>query len=76
MKLISRKSALQAGKRYYYTGYSCVNGHDAPRYTNGHGCTECLLGRAKARQAADPEKFRVYAKRYYASNRLKMREAV
>lgn len=70
MKLISRKSALESGKRYYYTGYPCVNGHVAQRYTNGHGCIECMSGRAKARQTADPERFRVYAKRYYASRRL------
>lgn len=76
MKVISRSEALQAGKRYYYTGYACENGHRARRYTKGHGCTECHIVRAKARQAADQEKFRVYAKRYYASKRIKAMEAV
>lgn len=56
---LSRAAAVILGFRRYYTGESCVNGHDAPRKTKSAGCIVCtrekVAARRKERMANDPE---------------------
>ena len=38
---ISQSAAAKAGSTRYNTGKTCVNGHQADRYTVSGECTEC-----------------------------------
>jgi hypothetical protein len=39
--VISRKTAIAAGLKYYYTGKMCLRGHLSPRYTKWASCVAC-----------------------------------
>lgn len=41
MDIISRKDASKNGRSKYYTGRTCIHGHDAPRYVSTGACTKC-----------------------------------
>lgn len=45
---ISRRDALNLGRRRFYTGRPCKNGHDAQRFVSTGGCVACNSDRAKA----------------------------
>lgn len=49
-QVISRQAAHIAGKRRFFTGTPCNNGHVAERYVSNGACTACLVGRYKFRQ--------------------------
>lgn len=40
--VMTRRQAINARERRYYTGQPCVHGHLALRYTSTGGCYECL----------------------------------
>jgi hypothetical protein len=40
--IISRDQAFREGKRRFYTGKPCKQGHIAPRYVSTGACTECM----------------------------------
>jgi hypothetical protein len=46
----NRKTAIDAGQVFYFTGYPCKRGHVAKRYTTSGQCIECVreIFRAKA----------------------------
>lgn len=52
---ISRDSALAEGKKFYFTGLPCKNGHVAERYVSSRNCVTCWRARASARYHRDPE---------------------
>lgn len=41
MDIISRKDAHQQGRKKFYTGEPCKNGHLAERFTTSGACTHC-----------------------------------
>lgn len=44
MEIISRTDARNSGKKTYYTGKPCVNGHVAYRYVQSGTCSQCING--------------------------------
>lgn len=42
MKILSRKDAISAGEKKYFTGIPCKNGHLAERYTQSSSCESCV----------------------------------
>lgn len=42
MQAITRKQAVEAGEKTYYTGVPCRNGHTAVRYTVSGSCKDCI----------------------------------
>jgi len=38
----TRQEAATQGRKVYFTGKPCVNGHTAPRYVTTGGCLACL----------------------------------
>lgn len=42
MDISSRKQAVDAGKRYFFTGKPCKHGHISERYVGNGACVECL----------------------------------
>ena len=52
MQIISRKDALKAGLKFFYTGKPCINGHLTQRYTSIDKCVGCSRAvNAKLREA-------------------------
>lgn len=80
---MTRKAAIEAGSKTYFTGKPCLNGHVAVRYV-GPGCSQCNLDRvnswnaanrekvnqkARSRSHANPEKEAARQRRYVSENR-------
>lgn len=38
----TRQEAIAAGERFYFTGRTCINGHEAQRWAANGECRECL----------------------------------
>ena len=53
-----RQRALREGRKTYFTGKPCKNGHIAERDAQHGNCRECTYDRIKRQRAANPEKFR------------------
>lgn len=49
LQIISREAAYMAGKRRYYLGTPCKNGHYSERYVSNGCCVGCLNGAYKYR---------------------------
>lgn len=47
MKISTRREALEAGLKRFYTGRPCKHGHDAERFTTTGGCVKCNAARSK-----------------------------
>jgi hypothetical protein len=45
-QIVTRKSALELGLKYYFTGRPCSNGHVSKRLTKSCRCSQCASGRA------------------------------
>lgn len=44
-KTVTRKAAIKAGERHYFTGKPCKRGHVSIRYTDTCNCVECMKER-------------------------------
>lgn len=44
---VSRKDALTAGLKYYFTGKECTNGHQSRRFVSTGACMRCNSERTK-----------------------------
>lgn len=53
--IVTRKDALAAGLKRYFTGLPCKRGHISQRVAVKHGCIECSRITAAALHAANPE---------------------
>jgi hypothetical protein len=51
--VMTRKQAMVAGEKFYYTGFKCQRGHLSPRYVNG-GCVACAKYVPLAQRAIPP----------------------
>jgi hypothetical protein len=54
-KITSRKDAVAAGLKKYFTGKTCSNGHIAPRYTQSGSCSACVVGAANQYRPTDKQ---------------------
>lgn len=72
---ITRKDAMAAGLKRYFTGKSCKRGHVVERTVSSYGCVDCLAITAVALNAAHPERHSVYQARYRTNNPGKVAEA-
>lgn len=52
----TRRAAIDAGSRRYYTGRPCKWGHLAERYTSTNGCMDCVNPTRGMLPVADPNK--------------------
>lgn len=90
MDVISRKDAIAAGLKWYFTGKQCKHGHIAKRIVSGKSCNDCnkisfakwestqLERRAeqkREKRKSNPEHFRKLAKNRYSLNPEKYRDA-
>lgn len=57
MKVISRKDALLAGSKRFFTGKPCRKGHVAERLVSDYHCLPCKYENIAKQRAADPKKF-------------------
>jgi hypothetical protein len=57
-QITAREDARAAGRKTYFTGVPCANGHKSDRMVSNRGCCECLREGARAWRAANPEKRR------------------
>lgn len=77
MELVSRKAAMAAGIKRYYTGEPCKNGHIAERSTANFGCLTCTSEKRKKHYhiniAREREKSRILAstERYKEKKRIR-----
>lgn len=45
--VMTRRAAVEAGLKRYYTGKPCSKGHDAQRFTSTGACIKCAAGYSK-----------------------------
>lgn len=61
MRIISRRDALAAGLKRYFTGKPCKNGHVAERHVSGGGCVVCAVERSQKPEVK--ERWREYTRK-------------
>lgn len=69
MEVTTRNEAHSQGKKFYFTGHPCKNGHLAARYVSTGGCTDCLL-RYKPRINSFSHDLVPYSDVFWRSKRL------
>lgn len=73
-EIITRNDAIVQGKKHFYTGKKCRNGHDSFRYTNNGKCATCVNNRVKKYRNENREKVYQANKRYRENNLEVIRE--
>ncbi|MCX9103993.1 hypothetical protein [Aeromonas veronii] len=68
MKVTSRKEAMTAGLKHYFTGRPCRNGHFEKRAVICGTCLACARERASKKYALKPEHSIVASKRWRLKN--------
>lgn len=58
----ARDEAKRLGLKYFYPGYPCAYGHEAPRFTSNRGCTECARIQSQEWYSAPEHKPQIAAK--------------
>lgn len=53
-ELVTRDVAFKSGKKRFFTGQPCGEGHIAERYVSNGGCIECVNPYRQRRHAIDP----------------------
>jgi hypothetical protein len=53
-KIVSRKDAIAAGLKHYYTGKPCKRGHAVERTVGSRRCVECDRKWGREKYANDP----------------------
>lgn len=74
MQVVSRKVAVLAGQKHYFTGKPCKHGHVDQRYTNGGCCMECARITARKWRDANLEVARRKNREWAANNPEKLRQ--
>jgi hypothetical protein len=67
VKIVSRKQAVEAGLKRYFTGKPCPYGHISERQVSNNSCNECLRIAAGKYKKRKPEVARRHCKTYYDS---------
>lgn len=68
MDIISRKEAQKQGLTKYFSGKSCVNGHNSQRWVSSRSCCECTATRASDWRTNNVEHRRSYRRKYRKDN--------
>jgi 5-methylcytosine-specific restriction endonuclease McrA len=63
-RLISATQAKQQGKKRYFTGKPCPQGHICERMVSSNGCVECRRIQFKRWRTTHKDKFKVYRTRW------------
>ena len=75
---VKRITSKNLGKKYYFTGIECKNGHVSNRLVSTRQCVDCLKSRSSKRDSphvpSDEEKRRRNAKRRRPESRAKQRK--
>src|SRR6266700_2919661 len=74
-EIISRKDAIHQGRKRYFTGKVCNQGHLDHRYVQGGACVECNRLRLGSLRLRDPELIRARQREWWASQPLEKRRA-
>lgn len=69
-----REIAKLEGRKTFFTGVPCRNGHVCEKYTSTAGCVQCALDRAKERKERKTCEINQYLKQYYQENKDKHAE--
>lgn len=67
-EIITRNRAIELGKKYFYTGIECRNGHDSARYVNDGKCITCVNNRVNKYKNENKEKVYHTNKKYREKN--------
>lgn len=59
MKRMTQREALELGLTRFYTGKTCIHGHDSERYTISGECVKCNNDRARRQQQLRSERLKV-----------------
>lgn len=70
----SRKEALAAGSKHFFTGKPCKRGHIAKRTTGNGTCVVCASEASRKWVAANPERSKANKRRHYDANIDKIKE--
>ena len=68
MDIITKEEARILGRKHYFTGKKCRNGHLSTRYVNCGSCTECIKNNSAISKDRNPE----YGKNWRTKNRERM----
>ena len=74
MQIISRKEALSAGLKSYFTGKPCKHGHLSNRKTSNHECCECSRARNRDWFKNNPDKDKIKSRIHYEKHRERIIE--
>lgn len=66
--IVTRKEAIEAGLKRYFTGLPCPKGHTSERGVSSRGCHYCLHVNASAFRLANPEKQQACTEAWRAAN--------
>lgn len=69
LHIIAKKTAIEMGMRFYFTGIECLHGHMAPRYVKTAACLECHAARLSAWRAKNRDHVNAYNATYQEENR-------
>lgn len=69
LQVISRKAAIAAGLKHFFSGRPCRNGHLTPRPVSGSGCPICSDIRVRAWNAANVERRKRIRDKWRTENR-------
>lgn len=75
MEKISRKEALAAGRKLYYTGNPCVRGHIAPRRVREGACLICSQENCRKWKLDNKDKVKKYNENYWTEGRDGLRSS-
>ncbi|TDN60789.1 hypothetical protein [Scandinavium goeteborgense] len=62
MKRTTQREALELGLARFYTGKTCIHGHDSERYTLSGECVQCNNDRARRQAQLRSEKLKAARK--------------
>lgn len=71
MEHITRKSALESGLNYYFTGIPCKYNHIAKRFVVHGTCYDCVLNKNKIYNKKNADKLAEYKAKWYQENKNK-----
>jgi len=69
LNICSRSEAIAAGKKVYFTGKPCSNGHIALRSVLNYGCVECIKNIRKDYYSRNKVRTKEARKQWYMKNR-------
>lgn len=69
MEIITRKEAIEQGRKEYFTGEPCKNGHLVERWVYGNTCKQCKLNSDRKYKKKNRDRLNAHARKYLEQNR-------